>query len=87
MEKHFSQIQSQYLFYADYTDAKSEEQIVVVRLSIDHKSQSFSITPEKSTNDKFAFIAGDKNTSSNWYAVNEAICKANTFARKELGFD
>jgi hypothetical protein len=87
MEKHFLKIYSQYLFYEDFKNAKGEEETVTVRLSIDHKNQTFSITPEIASNDKFAFIAGNKNTSLMWYALNGAICKANTFARKELGFE
>jgi hypothetical protein len=87
MDSHFSKVQSQYLFYEKYTDAESKEQAVAVRLSIDYKSQTFSITPERASNDKFAFIAGDKNTSVMWYAVAEAIIKANKFAREELDFN
>jgi hypothetical protein len=87
MEKHFLKVQSQYLFYEDFTNAKGDEETVAVRLTIDHKIQTFSIYPERMANDKFAFIAGDKNTSSMWYAINRAICNANSFARKELSFE
>ena len=87
MDSDFSKIQSQYKFYANWTDTKNEEQVVAVMLTIYHSSKTFSITPERASNDKFVFIAGDKNTSAMWYAVAEAIVKANTFARKELGFE
>jgi len=87
MENNFSKIQSKYLFYAKWINDNTEEKTIAVILSIDYKSQTFSITPENTSNDKFAFIGGHKDTTSMWYAVAEAIVKANTFARKELGFE
>lgn len=87
MDSLFSKIQSQYKFYEYWTDDKGEKQAVAVILTIVYKSQTFNITPENTSNDKFLFVGGNKNTSSMWYAVSEAIVKANTFARKELGFE
>jgi hypothetical protein len=87
MEKNFSKIQSKYLFYAKWTNNNAEEKAIAVILSIDYKSQTFSITPENASNDKFAFIGGNKETTTMWYAVTEAIIEANNFARKELGFE
>jgi hypothetical protein len=87
MENNFSKIQSKYLFYAKWVDDNSEEKAIAVILSVDYKSQTFSIVPENTSNDKFAFIGGNKNTTAMWYAVAEAIVKANTFARKELNFE
>jgi hypothetical protein len=86
MEKTFSKIQSQYLFYAKWNDAKNNEQFSVVKLIIDYENQSFSIMPEKQSNDKFLFINANENTSKKWFAVTEAIIEANKFATKELGF-
>lgn len=87
MEKNFSKVQTQYLFQEKYTDKNGEEKYVGVVLSINYKSQTFSITPEKTSNDKFTFISGDSNTSLTWYSVASAIIEANKFAREELGFN
>lgn len=86
MEANFSKVKSEYLFYAKWTNFKEEEQTVAVRLSIDYKNQTFHIEPERNSNDKFAFIGGNKNSSLMWYAITDAISEANKFARKELGF-
>ena len=86
MESNFSKVKSDYLFYAKWTNVKEEEQTVAVILSIDYVSQTFSITPERASNDKFVFIAGNRNSSMMWYAIADAITEANKFARKELKF-
>lgn len=86
MESNFSKVKSDYLFYSKWTNTKEEEQVVAVRLSIDYKNQTFSIEPETKSNDKFAFIGGNRNSSLMWYALTDAISEANKFARKELGF-
>jgi hypothetical protein len=87
MEAEYSKISSEYLFYANWTDSQGTKQPVAVKLIISHRNKSFNIVPESSSNEKFGFIGGGKNTSIMWYAIAEAICKATTFARKELGFE
>ena len=87
MESNFSKVKSDYLFYSRWTNTKGEAQAVAVRLMINYTNQTFDIEPETKSNDKFAFIGGNRNSSLMWYALAEAITEANKFARKELNFE
>jgi len=87
MEEHFSKINSEYLFYASWTDIKGTEKKIAVKLSINHRFRTFNIVAEQSSTGGFIFKDGNQSSSLMWYAVAEAIIKANTFARAELDFE
>ena len=86
MESNFFKTQSQFLFYEKWKNANDTEESVAVVLTINYSNKTFSIIPQKSSNDKFGFIGGGEQSSLMWFAITEAICKANAFARQELGF-
>lgn len=86
MEKTFSKVKSDYLFHAQWTNSKEEEQTVTVKLSIDFTNRTFSILPERNSNDKFSFIQGNRNSSMLWLAIAETMIEANKLACKKLKF-
>jgi hypothetical protein len=87
MEENFKKVEAKFKFYKKWVDITEREQAIAVDLIINYQNNTFSITPENKSTEKFTFCGGGANSARMWNAVIDAIREAKIFACAELKFD